>query len=226
MATHSPAKHGMNQHLNYSIFCTPLFFLVVVQLGLYIGPSAAFAQSTPFTTTAGTGGAIPAITAPSQWSELDSTHQQALSPLKNNWPELSDMQRRKWIAIVKNFSTLTPEDQTKLQERMSAWARLNPQERERARENFANSKLAKPTGKADSWEEYRALPQIERDKLASQNNKKRPSAAKSPKPIAPTSLGSTSGIPHARSSTEERNDLRDLITPDTLLPRTLQRQTQ
>lgn len=204
----------------------PLDFLVAVQLGLAIYSSAALAQSSPFTTSTGISSAIPTMTAPSQWSELDHTHQQALAPLKNNWPELSDIQRRKWIAIVKNFSSLKPEDQTKLQERMTVWATLNPQERERARENFANSKLTKPSGKTDSWEEYRALPQIERDKLASQTNKKRPSAAKTPKPIPKTALSSTFGHLHALPSTEERNDLRNLIAPDTLLPRTLQQQTR
>lgn len=195
----------------------PLFLL---GLGLCLCTTVTLAQSTPpAATTTSTVGVLPTIAAPSQWDELDSGQRLALYPLKNSWPELSDIQRRKWTAIVKNFPKLKPEEQAKLQERMSAWAALNPLERERARENFASSKLTKPSAKANSWEEYRALPQEERDKLASQTTKKRQSAAKTSKPSHQIPLLIP---PHVqRPATEERNELRSLITPDTLLPRNL-----
>lgn len=199
----------------------PLPILWLVQLGLCICTPWAWAQPTaPSAPTTTPSVVLPTISAPSQWKDLEPGQQQALYPLKNSWPELSDVQRRKWIAIVKNFPKLTPEDQAKVQERMSAWAALKPIERERARENFASSKLAQPSAKAGSWEEYRALPQEERDKLASQNIKKRPGAAKNPKLPPPTSLSGVPTPPHAPPASEERSNLRNLITPETLLPRT------
>lgn len=209
----------MKRHPKHSLHRTPLYLQWLVQFGLCICTTVASAQAILPATPTPASNLLPTIAAP-QWSDLNPVQQQALHPLKNSWSELSDVQRRKWIAIVKNFPKLTPEDQAKMQERMSAWAALKPIERERARENFASSKLTQPSAKAGSWEEYRALPQEERDKLASQTTKKRPSAAKTPKIIPPASLGGAPTPPHALPATEERSNLRNLITPDTLLPRT------
>lgn len=208
----------MKRHHKHSPHRTPLYLLWLIQFGLCICTTTALAQSTPLATPTAAATVLPAIAAPSQWNDLDLGQQQALYPLKSSWPELSDVQRRKWIAIVKNFPKLTPEDQARVQERMSAWAALKPIERERARENFANSKLTPPSAKAGSWEEYRALPQEEREKLASQTTKKRPSAAKNPKTPPPASLSGPTTPPHAPPPAEERSNLRNLITPDTLLP--------
>lgn len=209
----------MKRHHKHSPHCTPLGLLWLIQFGLCIYTTAALAQSAPVATPAATTNVLPTITAPPQWNGLDPGQQQALYPLKDSWFELSDVQRRKWIAIVKNFPKLAPEDQAKVQKRMSAWAALKPIERERARENFANSKLIHPSTKTDSWEEYRALPQEEREKLASQTTKKRPSAAKNPKTPVPTSPSGAPTPPHALPTADERSNLRNLITPDTLLPR-------
>lgn len=207
----------MKRHHKHSPHCTPLYFLWLIQFGLCICTTTVCAQSTPLTTPTAAANVLPTIAAPSQWKDLDPGQQQALYPLKNSWSELSDVQRRKWIAIVKNFPKLTPEEQARVQERMSAWAALKPIERERARENFASSKLTHPSTKAGSWEEYRALPQEEREKLASQTTKKRPSAAKTPHTPLPASLPTP---PHALPTADERSNLRNLIAPDTLLPRT------
>lgn len=192
--------------------------LRLIQICMCICASTVFAQPTPLPTPA--TDVLPPMVAPSLWSDLDPGQRQALHPLKNSWSELSDIQRRKWIAIVKNFPKLPPEDQAKVQERMSAWAALTPNERERARENYASSKLAQPSTKVGSWEEYRALPQEERDKLASQTTKKRPSAAKKtkPQPVIAALNGSPTP-PHTPPVTEERSNLRNLVTPSTLLPR-------
>lgn len=187
---------------------------------LYLATALAQPSPTPAAPSTPDSVTLPAITA-LQWSDLDPSQQRALHPLQNHWTELSDVQRRKWVAIVKNFSKLAPADQAKIQERMAAWASLKPIERERARENFASSKIAQPATKIGSWEEYQALPQEEREKLASLAAKKRPSAAKNPKPIAkspPTPVPPPP--PHPFPSAADRGELRNLIAPNTLLPRT------
>lgn len=210
----------MKQHYQRSSLSALPRISALVHLGLCICANIAFAQSIPPPLSPSPVGILPSIASPSQWGDLDSAQQNALHPLQSKWAELSDIQRRKWIAIVKNFPKLRPDEQAKLQERMSAWAALNPQDRERARENFANSKASAPSTKTGSWEEYRALPQEERDKLAFQNNKKRPSAAKSPKPTPNSSAGEAPTTPHPPlAAAEERRDLRNQITPNTLLPR-------
>lgn len=176
--------------------------------------------STGATATAPT--ALPAIGAP-KWDELTPAQQSALAPLKPRWSEMGEVQRRKWIVIVKNFASLSSEDQQKVQERMAAWASLNSAQRESARENFAKSKQAPTANKTDSWEEYLALPSEEREKLAAQASKKRPSAAKStkPNPAANPVLIHTpqTAAGSAWSQAQQlRGNLRDWLDPNTLLP--------
>lgn len=197
----------------------PLDIWWLFRLGFCLCTTLSFVHSLHAAPPLPAANVLPAIAAP-QWSELEPAQQQALHPLKSKWSELSDVQRRKWIAIVKNFPKLPPADQAKVQERMSAWATLKPIERERARENFTNSKLTPSLSKAGSWEEYQALPKEERDKLASQAPKKRAGAAKTAKPVTQNTIYPHPAPPHALSTPgEQRSNLRNLIAPNTLLPR-------
>jgi hypothetical protein len=177
----------------------------------------AVAQTRSGNLTSQTQSILPPIAAP-LWSELHRDQQSALHPLQKTWSELTDVQRRKWIAIVKNFNKLSEEDQAKIRERMEAWAALKPLERERARENFATSKLAQPSDKASSWEEYQALPQDEKDKFALQAGKKRPSAAKFAKPPSAVQPKPQPRPPNNYPAQPSRGELRALIAPHTLLP--------
>jgi hypothetical protein len=59
--------------------------------------------------------------------------------------EFTDAERKsKWLAMAQNYLGLAPAEQAKLQSRMAEWAALNPQERERARLNFAETKKLSP----------------------------------------------------------------------------------
>jgi hypothetical protein len=160
---------------------------------------------------------IPQISAPI-WSELSRDQQSALRPLQKTWSELSDGQRRKWIAVIKNFSKLSEQDQAKIQDRMEDWAALKPLDRERARENFATTKLAPPSNKSESWEEYQALPQDERDRLAAQATVKKPGAAKSRKAMALSNRLPVPTAPENYPLQPERGELRSFLSPSTLLP--------
>lgn len=199
-------------------------FLPPIALWLVLSMPTSHAQTIAPASAQDTGSSartLPTLATTPLWGELETSQQAALSPLKPSWSELNDVQRRKWLAIVKNFSKLTPEDQLKIQERMAAWAALKPAERERARENFATAKSTGTSGKSVSWEEYQALPQDEREKLALQAPKKRPSAAKSPRPATTPSLSTTQTFPFPSQiypAQPARGEIRALIEPGTLLP--------
>src|SRR5687768_14306515 len=48
------------------------------------------------------------------WAELTPEQQQALQPLAGSWPTLSEAQKRKWIALSRNFRQMKPDEQSKL----------------------------------------------------------------------------------------------------------------
>ena len=188
--------------------------------GLMVCSGIASAQEDKGASVASNG--IPHISAPN-WGELPRDQQVALSPLQKAWPELTDGQRRKWIAVVRNFSKLSVPDQEKIQDRMEDWAALKPAQRELARDNFASSKLAPTASKAGSWEEYQALPQEERDRLAAQAKATKPRAAKSPKATPTNPPPPTPNVKSNYPLQPGHGELRTLLSPATLLP--LQRQT-
>src|SRR4051794_7974760 len=78
------------------------------------------------------GNAARSETRPA-WSELTAAQQQALKPLSGQWNTLSEAQKRKWIAMSRDFRTLPPEGQAKLHSRMNEWVSLSPQQRTQAR---------------------------------------------------------------------------------------------
>jgi len=152
------------------------------------------------------------------WTTLSKAQQTALQPLAVHWDKLSDIQRRKWLAIAKTYPELAPAEQEKMHSRMVDWAALSPKDRELARLNFAQTKSVNKTDRAADWEAYQALSPEERQKLAEAAKPKPVGAAVAVKPVASDKLAN---IPITRHSPEaERASLasRHPLNRSTLLP--------
>src|SRR5262245_24769781 len=67
------------------------------------------------------------------WSELSTEQHQALQPLAGEWDKMTITQKKKWLAISDKFSSLEPDLQVRLQDRMRDWIKLTPQQRQLAR---------------------------------------------------------------------------------------------
>lgn len=109
------------------------------------------------------------------WSELSPEQQQALSPLAGEWNTLDAQRRAKWLGIAKRYPSMTPVEQKRVQDRMSDWVRLTPDQRRDAREQYR--KIGKlPASKREvvsqHWEEYQQLPPEVKKNLAAENKKK------------------------------------------------------
>jgi hypothetical protein len=109
------------------------------------------------------------VNARPAWAELTAEQQQVLAPLKADWDTLEPERRQKWLAIAKRYPKMNAEGKERVQKRMQAWARLTPEQRRQARENYKH--LAKtPREQRDkklreAWAEYQALPPSERQSL-------------------------------------------------------------
>ena len=127
------------------------------------------------------------------WAELTPLQQQALAPLASSWnTTISEAQKRKWLAISKNYSSLPPEDQATLNSRMNEWVALSPQQRAQARLNFGKtrelSRQLTPEEKKARWEAYQALSPEEKQKLAAKGSPNPTGAATAVKPVPPQKL--------------------------------------
>ena len=157
------------------------------------------------------------------WKELTPAQQEALRPLALHWNDISEPQKRKWLALSANYGKMNATEQANLHERMLDWGSLSVAERSRARLNFAEAKRLTPSEKKAKWEAYQTLTPEERQKLAKQAPSKLSGAATAVRPVAPQKLVL---VPTARKDdiktpsivTEARQ-----VDPKTLLPLALHR---
>lgn len=112
--------------------------------------------------------------AASGWHQLQPGQRQALAPLAERWDGLSDLQKRKWLALSRNFAGMSPAEQATLHSRMTEWAALSAKQRSVARLNYAKTQKLPPDEKRAKWEAYQALSPEERRKLAAGTERKPP----------------------------------------------------
>ncbi len=132
------------------------------------------------------GIALP-LSQPS-WSELTPDQKHVLAPLSAEWDKMESFRRKKWLGIAQRYQSLTPDEQARMQRRMTDWAKLTPDERKRARDKYKSLQKDPPEKKQAvklKWQEYKELPESERARLKAEANKKptpRPAPSKAATP--------------------------------------------
>ena len=183
---------------------------------------AAVTPSTPGSNLKATSAApsTPGTQTRPHWSDLSTSEQQALAPLKPQWQTISVAQKRKWLAMAKNFATLPPEEQNKLHARVQEWAQLSPQQRAQARLNFGESTQHSVDHKRAKWEAYQSLSADEKSKLAATSPTPPVGAATAVKKVASHKLAASPAV-KAPNLTGPKIDI-DMLDPSTLLPQSAQ----
>lgn len=156
---------------------------------------------------------VPPLPQPS-WKELTADQQRILAPLSGEWDKMEGFRRKKWLGIAQRYQTLSPDEQSRMQRRMTAWAKLTPEERKRARDQYLALKKASPEKKEEvkqKWEAYKELPDAEKARLKAEAARKstpRPPPGKpqlkketAAKTVAPNSKPSTSPATSSQTTT-------------------------
>jgi hypothetical protein len=161
--------------------------------------------------------AKPAPSLPGRplWMDLAESQQQALAPLAQLWPAMTEPHKRKWLAVSQNFGQLTAEEQATVQGRMREWAALSPQQRTAARFNYADAKQLLQEDKKAKWEAYQALSPEAKQKLAAQQSQPIQGAAPAVKPVSAAKLTTS---PVANANKPLPRIATDQVAPVTLLP--------
>jgi len=132
------------------------------------------------------------------FSELTPAQRRALAPLGGTWHTLSAAQQRKWIALSRNFGTMSLAEQSTIHGRMSEWAALSPRDRAQARLNFGEVQQLPAEDRKAKWEAYQALSPEEKRKLAADAKPKIPAAAAAVRPVPADKL---TAVPRAPRDT-------------------------
>lgn len=152
----------------------PLALRLLAPLVLALLAMSATAQSTR---------SVRAPVAEPAWNQLSSAQREALAPLASDWDSYDRDAKKKWLEVAKKYPRLSDDGKQRLQTRMKDFARLTPEQRRTARENFQRAYELPLEQREARMTEYKNLPEDKRRELAAKA-KERPQAA--PKPPAPT----------------------------------------
>jgi Protein of unknown function (DUF3106) len=108
----------------------------------------------------------PASEARPQWQALSAAQREALKPLEREWATIDSERKQKWLAIAAKFPSMSAPEKTRVQARMADWAKLSPQERGVARQQFQAAKRVAPQDRPSQWEAYQALSPEQKKQLA------------------------------------------------------------
>ncbi|RQS64482.1 DUF3106 domain-containing protein [Burkholderia sp. Bp8963] len=123
---------------------------------------------------------LPAASGPLSWARLSPAQHVALAPFASQWDSFSDARKRKWLKIAARFPKMTPDAQKRLQERMTEWVGMTPDERRVARENYQVAKGLSAQARERAWRAYQQLPEEQKERLAAAERRRRPSVVSAP----------------------------------------------
>jgi hypothetical protein len=125
---------------------------------------------------------LAALTAdsPLAWNRLTEAQHAALAPFAKLWDSFSDERKQKWLKIASRYHKMSPEAQERLHRRMEEWARMTPDQRKVARENYQVSKSVPLDKREKAWDAYQKLPDEQKKKLAASEHTRRPTVVSAP----------------------------------------------
>lgn len=102
------------------------------------------------------------------WSNLTRPQQVALEPLAGEWDKMEGVRKQKWLEIANRYSSMKPDEQARVHERMRDWLKMTPEERRVVRENYTRTKKIDKGEKSQQWEQYQQLPEAQKKQLAAE----------------------------------------------------------
>lgn len=185
--------------------------------GAALGAATASAQPVP--AQPGAPSRAPVTDKP-HWKELTPPQQLALEPLRAEWDRLDGARKQKWLEIANRYSSMNTDMQQRVQERMRDWLKLTPEERRVVRENYTLSKKIDKSQKSAQWEEYQALPDEEKRKLAAEAALKKQVTNLPPtgqlKAIAPIKPGNAKPVACASGLVKNTNPTGPVCIPSAM----------
>lgn len=124
------------------------------------GPAPALAQPTK-----SSGKASPSSPSRPTWNQLTPAQREALAPLQGQWETIDEPRKRKWLEVAPKYHQLSPEGQQRMHARMAEFAKLTPEQRWTARENFQRAYELPADQRNSLIQQYKDLPPERKQQL-------------------------------------------------------------
>lgn len=112
------------------------------------------------------------VLAAAEWSTLSGKQQELLSPLKNDWDDMTNAQRERWLKVGRKYESEPAERQAVMRERVSTWSKMSPKDKAAARENYKALKEKRQGERNSSWNSYQSLDPKRRDEFKANKSSK------------------------------------------------------
>jgi hypothetical protein len=99
---------------------------------------------------------IPSLGQP-LWKDLKAEQQQLLAPFADQWNTLPAEEKRAWVSLANRVPNMSQDERVKAQGRIVEWARLSPDQRRLARQNYRLAKSLPSEQRVAQWESYQTL---------------------------------------------------------------------
>lgn len=106
------------------------------------------------------------------WNQLSPQQREALAPLAGQWATIPADSKRKWLEIAEKYPQLSPEGKARMQARMAEFARLTPEQRKTARENFQRAYELPRESRESAVQQYQLLPEEKKRELTERGQRK------------------------------------------------------
>jgi len=113
------------------------------------------------------------------WNQLTPQQREALAPLSDQWATFPADNKKKWLEIAARYPQMSPEGRARMQARMGEYARLTPEQRRTARENFQRAYELPLESRESAVQQYKALPDDKKKELSTDSGKRK-DAVRSP----------------------------------------------
>lgn len=100
------------------------------------------------------------------WREITESQRIILMPLRDRWESMGALAKRRWLVLADHYPKMGESERNKLVSRMYTWANLSGQQRNQARLNFESTKRLSAQELQAKWDEYQALSEAEKKRLA------------------------------------------------------------
>lgn len=152
---------------------------------LLLGSSALAQAPAPAAKGAAAAKAAPAPLTRPAWNELTPAQRDALAPLGGMWATLETDQKEKWLEVARRYPNLSSDGQKRVQQRMVEFAKLTPEQRRTARENFRRAYELSAEERQEKLQKYQQLPEDKKRELATRADRKGEPARRAPPPGSP-----------------------------------------
>ena len=117
-------------------------------------------------------GQAPAPASGPGWNQLTTAQRDALAPLAGQWSTIPPESKRKWLEIADKYPRLSPDGQSRMQARMADYARLTPEQRRTARENFQRAYELPRDKRESAVQQYQSLPDDRKKELTERSQRR------------------------------------------------------